>query len=157
MIYETDTDLVYLWSGSAWVEINSALTKAPRGVMGYAISTANTSLTTTEADLAGMSVTFTAVANRLYRATFNGFYQKSTTSRVFLNMTDGSNVAQNSTMQSTASSDFDYFTTVFLFTASAGSTTRKFRASTEAGTATVFGVPGDGRTYSMTIEDMGAV
>ena len=129
----------------------------PRGVMGYATSTANTSLTTTEVDLAGMSATFTAVANRLYRATFSGFYQKSTTSRVFLNMTDGSNVYQNSTLQTTQSGDYDYFTTVFLFTASAGSTTRKFRASTEAGTATMFGVPGDGRTYSMTIEDLGPI
>ena len=129
----------------------------PRGVMGYAISTANTALTTTEADITGMTATFTAVANRLYRATFSCFYQKSTASRVFITMTDGSNVAQNLTMQQTASGDFDAITAIFLFTASAGSTTRKFRASTEAGTATIFGVPGDGRTYSMTIEDMGPV
>lgn len=129
----------------------------PRGVMGYAISTANTSVTTTQADITGMTATFTAVANRLYRATFSGFYQKSTAGRVFITMTDGSNVAQNLTMQQTASGDFDAITAIFLFTASAGSTTRKFRAEAEAGTATIFGVPADGRTYSMTIEDMGPV
>jgi hypothetical protein len=129
----------------------------PRGVMGYAISTANMALTTTEADITGMTATFTAVANRLYRATFSAFYQKSTTSRVFITMTDGSNVGQNLTMQQTATGEFDAITAIFLFTASAGSITRKFRASTEAGTATIFGVPADGRTYSMTIEDMGPV
>jgi hypothetical protein len=129
----------------------------PRGIMGYAISTVNMALTTTEADITGMTATFTAVANRLYRATFSGFYQKSTTSRVFITLTDGSNVAQNVTMQQTASGEFDAITAIFLFTASAGSTTRKFRANTEAGTATIFGNPADGRTYSFTIEDIGGI
>jgi hypothetical protein len=154
--YLDDTNVLQSYTGSAWVEIASSLGSSPRGIMGYAISTANTSLTTSDVDITGMSVTFTAVTGRLYRATFNGFYQKSTTSRVFLSLTDGSNVGQNSTMQSTASGDFDYFTAVFLFTASAGSITRKMRASTELGTATIFGVPADGRTYSFTIEDIGA-
>ena len=129
----------------------------PRGVMGYAISTANMALTTSDADITGMTATFTAVANRLYRATFSCFYQKSTTSRVFFTLADGSNVSQNLSMQQTASGEFDAFTAIFLFTASAGSTTRKMRASTEAGTATIFGVPADGRTYSFSIEDMGPV
>ena len=128
----------------------------PRGIMGYAISTANTAVTTTEADITGMTATFTGVANRLYRATFSCFYQKSTTGRVFITMTDGSNVSQNLTMQQTASGEFDSITAIFLFSVT-GSTTRKFRASTEFGTATIFGAPADGRTYSMTIEDIGGI
>lgn len=158
MIYETDTDLVYLWSGSAWVETVSALTKAPRGIMGYAISTANKSVTSTISDVTGMTVTFTAVANRLYKATFSCFYQQSdAVQRTFFTLADGSNVAQNNTIQTNSNNQgFNEISYVFLFTATAGSITRKMRASTEAGTATIFGAPADGRTYSFTIEDIGA-
>ena len=126
----------------------------PRGVMGYAISTTGTTVNV-ETDLNGMSITFTAVANRLYQATFSGFYQQGSSGRIFLVLTDGSNVQQNQLMKNGLSSGFEYFTTSFLFTASAGSTTRKIRASAEAGNATFFGTPADGRTYSFVIEDMG--
>ena len=70
VIYETDTDLVYLWNGSAWVEIVSALTKAPRGIVALATSTTNYTATTTVTISTGMTVTFTAVANRYYRITY---------------------------------------------------------------------------------------
>jgi hypothetical protein len=131
----------------------------PRGVMGYAISTANTSVTATEADVTGMTATFTAVANRLYKATFSGFYQQTNAlERIFITLADGSNVSQNVTMQVTPNNNgFNSISYTFLFTASAGSITRKIRASMGAGTATIFGVPADGRTYSFIIEDMGPV
>lgn len=125
----------------------------PRGAMGYASSTANLSLTTTSQDV--LSLTFTAVTGRLYRATVNGFYQKSTGGRVFIDLTDGSNVGINSSMSTTDSGEFGYFVASFLFTASSGSVTRKIRSACEAGTATLFGVPADGRTYQFIIEDVG--
>jgi hypothetical protein len=131
----------------------------PRGVMGYAISTANTSLTTSDVDITGMTATFTAVANRLYKATFSCFYQQTNAlERIFITLTDGSNVAQNNTMQVTPNNNgFNSISYTFLFTASAGSTTRKMRASMGGGTATIFGAPADGRTYSFLIEDVGGI
>jgi hypothetical protein len=65
-IYETDTDLVRVWSGSAWVEVSSMLTKAPRGILQFAQKTTNTGSVTTETVVVTMPA-FTAVANRYYR------------------------------------------------------------------------------------------
>ena len=42
----------------------------PRGVMAFASSATNFSITTTETAATGMSVTFTAVANRYYKVTY---------------------------------------------------------------------------------------
>ena len=69
MIYETDTDLVLVWSGSAWVEIASMLTKAPRGIMAFTESTSSdATITSEEVQITGAS--FTAVANRYYKVTY---------------------------------------------------------------------------------------
>ena len=65
--YETDTKLLKIYNGVAWIEISSALTKAPRGVMALASSSSNYTVTLTDAIVAGMTVTFTAVANRYYK------------------------------------------------------------------------------------------
>jgi len=156
MIYETDTDLVYLWNGSAWVEIVSALTKAPRGVMGYAKSTADsTSISTTTADVPGMSITFTAAANRLYRATFECFYSVSLNSQNQFFITDGSN---NMVDQVYAESNlqFNPIALIYVFTTTAGSKTYKVRATTSAGTMTIYGATSGNRSYSFVIEDIGA-
>jgi hypothetical protein len=126
----------------------------PRGVMGYAVSTGDTALTTSEIDITGMSITFTAVANRLYKATFHCFYAQSATTRFLLSFTDGSNAVQN-TSQNHNGAVISNFSCTFLFTASAGSVTRKIRASMESGTATVFGNPASNRTYDFIIEDVG--
>ena len=132
----------------------------PRGIMGYAISTANSSCGTSSTDITGMSITFTAVANRLYRATFSGFGQQSANSRLFLELTDGSNTVFNSSVVGITSAGANaYFLTTasYLFTASAGSVTRKMRAAVDSGTINFLGVPADGRTYSFTIEDIGGI
>ena len=155
-IYETDTDLVKVWSGSAWVEIASMLTKAPRGVIGYARSTANFGITTTLSDITGMTATFTAVANRRYRATFEGFYSVSGTSQVIFRMADASNVDEDMIFQDTVSG-FQTVCFQYLFTASVGSKTLKVRASINTGTANLFGNPSDLRTFSFVVEDIGAV
>jgi hypothetical protein len=71
MIYETDTDLVRVWSGSAWVEVSSMSTKAPRGVMAFAERTTNTGTFFAETVLVTLP-SFTAEAGRYYRVT--GFF-----------------------------------------------------------------------------------
>lgn len=127
----------------------------PRGVMQYARSTANHTITTTAADITGMTATFTAVANRLYRATFEGFYSISATSQqVVFKITNASNVDEDMTFQDLAAG-FQTICFQYVFTASAGSKTLKVRASTNTGTASLFGNPSDLRTFSFVVEDLG--
>jgi len=52
------------------VLLASQQNRFPRGVMAYAESTADYTLTTSDVIATGMSVTFTAVANRYYRITY---------------------------------------------------------------------------------------
>jgi hypothetical protein len=69
MIYETDTDKVLVYNGSAWY----ANWNLPWGVVGYATplsATFNTS-SATPVDVTGMSISFTGIANRRYRVNFN--------------------------------------------------------------------------------------
>lgn len=70
-IYETDTDLMYVYNGSAFIEINSMLTKAPRGIMG--LQTITTAFATTGTHTAfqdtGMTLTITEVSGRRYKIT----------------------------------------------------------------------------------------
>jgi hypothetical protein len=68
-IYETDTDLMLVWSGSAWVEVSSMLTKAPRGIISRTESTTGSADVSVET-LRLTSPSFTAVANRFYRITY---------------------------------------------------------------------------------------
>lgn len=64
-IYETDTNRVLCWNGSAWTPPSNL----PWGTLGYAAQTASQSGFATESDIAGVSVTFTAEASRRYRTT----------------------------------------------------------------------------------------
>lgn len=64
-IYETDTNRVLCWNGSAWTPPSNL----PWGTLGYAAQTASQSGFTSETDIAGVSVTFTASASRRYRTT----------------------------------------------------------------------------------------
>jgi hypothetical protein len=93
MIYETDTDLVYLWGGSAWVEVVSALTKAPRGVMAYQKATTDKAIGAESVSITAPS--FNAVTGRLYRITYfepdftQGGSSNTTTLRVRLTNATG--------------------------------------------------------------------
>ena len=157
LAYETDTQLLIMYNGSAWVEINSALTKAPRGVVGYYVSTANSAIGTTIADITGTSITFTAAANRLYRATFSGDYSQNTANAVAgFYLTDGSNNIQDNVANSiSVANGFSHISLTFLFTASAGSITRKMRTDLNTGTGSIRGT-GGGVFYTFVIEDIGA-
>lgn len=65
MIYETDTDKVLVWNGTAWYpNWNTAW-----GLVASGSATSNSSITTTEAVQVTAS-TFTAVASRYYKITY---------------------------------------------------------------------------------------
>jgi hypothetical protein len=73
VIYETDTDKILAWTGSAWY----APWNMAWGSLGgaYRLS-GNVTATTTTGDITGMSVTFTAVAGRRYKATWTATGEK---------------------------------------------------------------------------------
>ena len=131
----------------------------PRGVMGYFISTANSAVTTTTADITGATATFTAVANRLYKATLAAYWNQSDAgATITFLLTDGSNSILNQRIHFASNNNTKVQSTVtFLCTSTAGSSPRKIRAATSGGTATIFGATADTQFYSFSIEDMGPV
>lgn len=70
VIYETDTDKVLVYNGSAWYP-NWNL---PWGAVSRTSYTSDQGSITTEVDVTGSSQTFTAVANRLYKISFQASY-----------------------------------------------------------------------------------
>ena len=128
----------------------------PRGVMGYYVSTANSAISTTTADVTGTSITWTAEANRLYRASFNGDYSQNTANAIAgFYLTDGSNNTQTNVANSiSVANGFSVISMNFVFTVSAGSTTRKMRTDLSAGTGASRGT-GGGVFYTFVIEDIG--
>ena len=129
----------------------------PRGVMGYFTSTANHAVTTATADVTGATATFTAVANRLYRATISCYWtQSDALSTLTFLLTDGSNNILNIRAQTIPNNNgINAATHSFLFTSTAGSITRKIRAATSGGTATIYGATADSRFYHYAVEDLG--
>ena len=127
----------------------------PRGVMGYYVSTANSAIGAATADITGASVTFTAEANRLYRALFTCDYSVTNAGALAgFYMTDSSNnIIQNIANTTSTNSGFAQVTLQYLFTVSAGSVTRKMRCDVSAGTGSIRGTAG--QVYMFSIEDMG--
>ena len=126
----------------------------PRGVMAYVINTTtNPTVTTTLADVTGMTVTFTAVANRLYRATFEGMIGNTNNSQNQYLFTNNANTQLDQTFQENLANQFQVINYQYLFLGSAGSTTIKLRAVAQAGTLTFYGT--GTRSMSLVIEDLG--
>jgi hypothetical protein len=128
-------------SGS--ILLASQQNRFPRGAMGYVVSqSGNLAVTASEADLSGMTLTFTAEAGRLYEVSFNCFYlQSDASSRFIVNFLDGSATVFASTQQvNPVASGYGTFSYSYLFgVATSGSITRKISAQTTGGTLTIFG------------------
>jgi hypothetical protein len=142
-----------------WVDGDVAtaayLNALPRGVMGYVLgSTSPQTGITTVADITGLTVTFTAVASRLYRTTLivaaTQLTAAGTSSYV---IADAGNTQVNG-FSISASTNFSLVAVVVLLeTGISGSVTRKGRASTNAGTLTIEGA--GGVRGSILVEDIG--
>jgi hypothetical protein len=111
----------------------------PRGVMAYSTKTSTIGLTTTSGDL-GLSVTFTAEANRYYKYTFWSYAANASTAStlgVFLcNSSNTELSALNMYVPGGAAYTYINFSTVR--TESAGSVTRKMRGNTQFGTGSIY-------------------
>jgi hypothetical protein len=129
----------------------------PWGVMGtvYRTSgdfTANTSF----ADITGMSITFTAVAGRLYRASWGASARKETAAGYTqISLTNSSNTLYGYSIGYTVTTNFVNLSGVVIISGlSAGSNTFKLRGISENNTSTIFGNSNAPLTFI--IEDMGA-
>jgi hypothetical protein len=120
---------------------------------GFVRSATNFVMTTTEADVTNMTVTFTPVAGRLYRATFNGTGDNVATAQfVQVSITDGSNVMQvrsDSYMQSTGQAPVIVSR---VFSGLSGSTTLKVRARVSAANNAIIN---GFFNFTFTVEDIG--
>ncbi len=150
MIYETDTDKTLVWNGSAWyANWNTAW-----GHIGRA--TATTSQTFNSAsltDFTGLSVTFTAIANRLYKIGFS-------LSQAYGNSGDRFTVhiVGSTTLYETYNSVSTYGWSMSGFvisTFSSGSQTIKLRAARDVGSSNAIVYASSTAPMTLLVEDIG--
>ena len=130
----------------------------PRGVMGYVVrGSGNVALTTTPADITGLSITFTAEANRGYKIIFNSTVQKDGTAGYgVFQVTDASNVISFEIVQGMTSNGYTTVALSQILTGlTAGSKTLKMRGFVNATTATLLASVDNKTTFA--IEDIGPV
>ena len=133
------------------------MNRFPRGVMGTAVrTTGNLTLTTVNQDLTDMSITFTAVAGRLYRASWGANGLKNTTAGYTqITFANSANTLYGYSIAYGVSGNYFNLSGVSVISGlTAGSNTFKLRGVTENNTATVLAQP-TGPLQFM-IEDMGA-
>jgi hypothetical protein len=144
-----------------WVDTNvatsSRMNAFPGGVVGYvngSTTTDQTGIAASAVDVTSLSVTFTAEAGRLYRTTVYAVIEQNTaTSYATVWIMDGSNNAKRASSSVLTATGRATVTVVLLETGLTGSTTRKARASTTAGTLSILN--GSNLTSSIIVEDLG--
>lgn len=131
------------------------MNRLPWGVIGYASATANQTVTTTEANLTSLTLTWTADSTRIYRTTVYVGYAEQATSAGYgeLKITDGSNVQKMTAVAYQLAGYGDIFVASVIESGLSGSTTRKARGVTSAGTLTFVG--GSTRPMQIIVEDLG--
>ena len=151
-VYDLADDALYIYAGatSGW----KPPWNLPWGQVGSATtSTATTSISSSYSDLTGLSVTWTAVANRRYKVTGYSDLSSTSASIARLAITDGSANVKAQAQQALAANDVAAQTVFEVFTGTAGSTTRKLRGLVTAGTgATQSNVYGP---HLILVEDIG--
>lgn len=161
MIYETDTDLVLVWSGSAWVETASMLTKAPRGLVTSIVTRTASYILTTSQVTQLTSASFTAVTGRLYRITYYEPRTRATTDAAGngqgMYIYNGATQMQRITIPSTPTNTlYSSASCIYVGTLTAGATVITARADTSSTTGTA-AFQNDATMFAfLTIEDIGA-
>ena len=149
MIYETDTDKVLVYNGSAWYpNWNTAW-----GMVGHVSSSPGQTVTTI-ADMTGITVTFTAISGRRYMSTLAlEMYNQNANSLVDIQLADSASTAVRAwTVQMKDSGLQTPFTLTWSESSLSGSTTRKVRFGRG------FGNTGNVVSFSsqqLTVEDIG--
>ncbi|NBN88689.1 MAG: hypothetical protein EBV32_06340 [Proteobacteria bacterium] len=137
------------------------MNRLPRGVMARGVSSADYTLTTTLAQATGMSVTFTAVANRYYLVTY--YEAQAQTPSVLGNTTielrqtnaTGTQLAQAVLVNETAAIDQGNLMIVKTLTFTAGSVTLVGCAKTSSTTGGPSLIRSGNREALLLVEDIG--
>ena len=118
-------------------------------------SAGNFSLTSTLTDVTDMTVTFTPVTGRIYRATFSarGVNASGTAQTIVTKITDGSNVVKNANVVFLDGSNNAIVYISAILTGLSGSTTLKVRA--QVGTSTGLFINDAETFFNFTVEDIG--
>jgi len=113
--------------------------RLPRGIMAFATLGTNGGLTTVVGDI-GVSLSFTAVANRYYKYTFVAYASNSTAAGTLETyVTDSSNnIKGQINLYVPGGGSYTYQLLTYISTESAGTVTRKIRAKCGAGTGTIY-------------------
>jgi hypothetical protein len=124
------------------------------GGRGYAVGASNFSLTTSEADVTGMTVTFTPVTGRIYRATFTAMPNNVASNQDFVAIiADGSNVTLAERNEYVLAAQRGSIDVSKIFTGLSGSTTLKVRARTTVASGANFLASNFG--FYFVVEDIG--
>jgi hypothetical protein len=126
------------WATSDFVGA-ADLNKDPGGWVGYEQVTASQNGITGVTDLTGLSITFTAVANRRYRTTFSGEINGSVAGDLLIAyITDGAGTSLRRGVLTVpaliSGAGYSQMTLQYVFQPSAGSITHKVRLERNAGT-----------------------
>ena len=115
------------------------LNAIPYGVMAYVQgSTSNQTGISAQADITSLSVTFTAISTRLYVVVLMCNVQQVTSGgNATVSITDGANTTKQNAVMTLSTSAFAPMMCFEQVTGLSGSTTRKGRAETTAGTLTI--------------------
>jgi hypothetical protein len=162
-VYQKDTDQVLFYDGSAWVETASMLTKAPRGIIARATSSTSYVLTTSTVIATGMTVTFTASANRLYKITYyepqgqtSNVANSNSQTTLRITNASGTIIGNSVLINETANQDQAQLIIIKTSTFSAGSVTLVGCGITSNTSAAPNFIRGDGREALLLVEDIGA-
>lgn len=153
----TRTEGLYFYNGTAWRPV---AWNAPWGRIDSKAVVTNQTPITTVVDLTGLSITFTAVTRRIYRASWMTFPSSSvTTDTVATLLTDGSNTQRGQTQGPVTAAftqaGFCEFSSVTGIALSAGSQTLKLRMVRNSGTGNITNNAFAGAASQLIIEDTG--
>jgi hypothetical protein len=130
----------------------------PRGVMALATSTTSMNITTSPTTATGMTVTFTAVANRYYRVTY---YEPQVTAPnvsggfVVLSIRQGGTQYSSAIVQTQTGGYNALSNNIFVGTFTAGSVTLTGTVTASSTTGTPAVNRGTGFPAQLTVEDIG--
>jgi len=137
---------------------NTVLTAAqmnnlPFGVMGYVSKVdANFAITTTSTTITGSTITFTGVAGRIYKASFQGLSQKGTADNIITFKIFKGATQINQSSQYLVSGAYYIPNCIAVFTAT-GSTSMTVQATADSGTGTIYCSATN--PFTFVIEDIG--
>jgi hypothetical protein len=137
---------------------SSQMNRLPFGVVALATSTTGSQGgVTTVVDITGMSVTFTAIANRNYKISYHIYAVPTVTNACFtVNLQQGATIKQISIANGGVATVGSTLNGLFVGTFSAGSVTLKLTGALTAGSTGSFTfAPAGVLPYTLLVEDIG--